>query len=149
MIGGKSVISLREIQKILRMCDEKITSMINSQSISYHSSMLTDFDDLEDLNIARSDVSRRFPERFYYFQSLEFGCEIRFDCRKEDYFLRCRGFTPRNIDVRNKEQYKLWRVQNGVIDFGSFDNLNDCIHAFYDSCKYLIETKMPGQIALF
>lgn len=149
MIGGKELKLINRVCKNLEEILNIFSKMRLENQYEKYSSLLS-FDTADDLDVARSDLSYKFPERFYHFQTMEYGVEIRYSLKDCDYYLACRCFTPPpQFTVRNENQAKLWRVKNGIINYGSFEDLDSAIHGFYQCCKYLIDFKLSKQWSLF
>ena len=148
MIGGKELRLIHDIVKELDRIKSLFNSMIMNNSYERYTE-LVNFDNADDLKIARDDLSKKFPERFYHFQSMLYGCEIKYSVKNGDYYLAVRNYSPKNLQVRDSTQSKLWRVKNGIINYGSFEDLDNAIHGFYDVCHEIIEKIVCKQFSLF
>lgn len=151
MIGGKTLSKFREIHEELKRIDRIICEVLNYHAVSSNSTNPnhTDFDNLNDLVIAKQNLLPIHPERFYNFNILNCGVEIRHSVKDNDYFIRCLCHSTNRLPLRDDTQNLIWRKNHGFTDYGRLECLDDAIHSFYDVVKEITDSKLTGQWSLF
>lgn len=81
------------------------------------------------------------PHLFYHFQFREKYCQIERLGNKSVYAIRCHGFKPLHLGAHFTFSLEQTEYQREI--YGSFQNIDECIHAFAVICTELVQYIQP------